>query len=258
MFYETPPQRANRPPLTFHITTCFPLSQPPQTLPFKELLTFKYLSLTLDSYLTIEAAMKHICRKINAAHQTVAAVPHSLRYDFSATDKGIRSSPYVLYCIWQPCVLSFATETLCCLVTNAQIDVVEHTLIQSLQLCGTLHCFTFPHITMIEFGIILLILQQALQLVALHLRYTVLHTNTIVAKFHNLRCKFRCSNAHSQHTIENIIAKAHFTLMISSTYPGPHLMPLSVSPLQNPRIKESPIPHSSNQLSAQSGGAKSE
>jgi len=248
MFYETPPQRATRLPLLFHITTRFPLSQPPRTLPLKELLTFKYLDLTLDSYLTIEVAMKHIYRKINAARQTVAAVAHSLRYDSSTTDRAIRSSPYVLFCIWQPCVLGVATETLCYLVTNTQIEVVDRTFIQSLQRCGTLHCFTFPHITMIEFGIPLLMLQQALQLVALYLRYTVLHTNTIAAKFHNLRCKFRCSNAHPQHTIENIIAKAHSTLMISSTYPGPHLMPRSVSPLQNPIIKESPTPHSSNQL----------
>ena len=178
--------------------------------------------------------MKHICRKINAAHQTVAAVAHSLRYDSSATDRGIRSSPYVLFRIWQPCVLGFATENLRYLVTNAQIDAVERTLIHSLQ--RTLHCFTSPHITMIELGIPPLILQQALQLVALHFRYTVLHTNTIASKLYNLRCKFRCSNAHPQHTIENRIAKAHSTLMISSTYPGPPSMPRSVT-LAKPKNK---------------------
>ena len=47
---------------------------------------------------------------------------------------------------------------------------------------------------MIELGIPPLILQQALQLVALHFRYTVLHTNTIAAKLYNLRCKFRTEN----------------------------------------------------------------
>jgi len=90
--------------------------------------------LTLDPYLTMEAAMKHICWKINAAHpsQTVAAVAHRLRYDSSATDRGIRSSPCVLFRIWQSCVLSFATENLRCLVTNSQIDAVERTLIHSL------------------------------------------------------------------------------------------------------------------------------
>jgi len=112
MFYETPRQRVTRFPSTFHITTRFSLSQPPRTLPFKEPLTFKYLGLTLDPYLTVETAMKHICQKINAAHQTVAAVTHSLRYDSSATDRGIRSSPYVLFRIWQICVLGFATENL--------------------------------------------------------------------------------------------------------------------------------------------------
>jgi len=64
MFYETPPQRTTRSPSTFHITTRFPLSQPPsqllRTLPLKEPPTFKYLGLTLDPYLTMEAAMKHM------------------------------------------------------------------------------------------------------------------------------------------------------------------------------------------------------
>jgi len=89
MFYDTPPQRTTRIPFTFHITTRFPLSQPTRTLILKELPTFKYLGLTLDPYLIMEAAMKPICRKIKAAHQTVAAVTHSLRCDFSATDRGI-------------------------------------------------------------------------------------------------------------------------------------------------------------------------
>jgi len=121
MFYETTPQRATTFPSTFHIITRFPLSLPPGTLPLKEPPKFKYLGLTLDPYLTMKAAMKHICRKINAAHQTVAAVVHSLRYDSSATDRGIRSSPNFLFRIWQLCVLGFATENLRYLVTNAQM-----------------------------------------------------------------------------------------------------------------------------------------
>jgi len=73
-------------------------------------------------------------------------------------------------------------------------------------------------------------------LVALHFKYTVLHPSTIAAKPYNVRCKFRCSNAHPQHTIENRIAKAHSTLMISSTYPGPPSMPRSVT-LAKPKNK---------------------
>jgi len=93
MFNETPPQRATRILFPCHITTRFPLSQPPQTLPLKEPLTFKYFGLTFDPFLIMEAAMKHICRKINAAHEIVTAVAHSLRYDSSATERGIKSSP---------------------------------------------------------------------------------------------------------------------------------------------------------------------
>jgi len=78
MFYETPSQRTTRFPSTFHITSRFPFSQPPRSPPLKEPLTLKYLGLTLDPYLTMETAMKHTCLKINAAHQTVATVAHSL------------------------------------------------------------------------------------------------------------------------------------------------------------------------------------
>jgi len=60
----------------------------------------------------------------------------------------------------------------------------------------------------------------ALQLVALHFRYTVLHTNTIASKLYNLRCKFRYSNAHPQHTIENRIVKAHSTLKLDESIHG--------------------------------------
>ena len=42
--------------------------------------------------------------------------------------------------------------------------------------------------------------------------------------------------AHPQHTIENRIAKAHSTLMISSTYPDPPPMTRSVK-LSNPKNK---------------------
>jgi len=91
-------------------------------------------------------------------------------------------------------------------------------------------------IPLLILGIPLLILQQALQLVALHFRYTVLHTNTTAAKLYNLRCKFGCNNAHPQHTIENRIAKAHSTLMISSIYPGPPPLPRSVT-LAKPKNK---------------------
>jgi len=169
----------------------------------------RHLGLTLHLYLTMEAVtcMKHICRKISTAHETVAAVAHSLRYDSSATDRGIRSSSYVLFHIWQPCVLGLATKNLRYLVTNAQIDAVERTLICSLQ--RTPHCFTSSHITMVELGIPSFILQQALQLVALHFRYTVLHTNTMAARLYNLRRKFRCSNANPQHSIDNRIDNAH-------------------------------------------------
>jgi len=111
MFYETPSQRTTRFPSTFYITTRFPLSQPPQTLPLKEPPKFKYLGLTLDPYLTMEATTKYICRKINVVHQTVAVVDHSLQYDSSATTRDIRSSPNVLFRICNHVFLVFQPKT---------------------------------------------------------------------------------------------------------------------------------------------------
>ena len=83
----------------------------------------------------------------------------------------------------------FPTEDLRYLVTIAQINAIERTLIHVLQ--RTLHCYTCPHFTLIELGIPPLISQQALQSVALHFRYMVLHSNTKASKLDNLRYKFR-------------------------------------------------------------------
>ena len=212
VFYENPTQQALRHPATFTITTSFPCTQPPVIMTLKEPDAFKYLGLTLDSFLTMEAATKHICRKINAAHQTVAAVAHSLRYDTPAILRGIRSSPLVLFRIWQSCVLSFATEHLRYLVNNTQIETVERTLINSLQ--RTLHCFTPSQIIMLELGVPPLALQQAAQLIALHFRFTVTHTHTISAHLYKLRCTRRLGNSHPSQSFENRIEKAHRKLQL--------------------------------------------
>ena len=116
MFYETPPQRATRFPSTLHIITRFPPSQPPRTLFLKKLPTFKYLGLTLDPYLTMESAMKHICRKINAAHQKMAAVAHSLRYDSSRHE------------IQPACILPHMA-TLCSRLCNRKSSLSSHQFI---------------------------------------------------------------------------------------------------------------------------------
>jgi len=183
MFYESPLQKASRQPASFYISSRFSLSRPPQTLPLEEPATFKYLGLTLDPAIVRAGSRQpkntYAQKKINASYETVAAVAHSLRYDSPSTDRSIRSSPYILCKMWQPCVLSVATDNLRYLVNNVQIDAVEQTLIHSLQ--RRLHWFTSQHITMIEMGIHPLRLQQALHLVALHLRYTVLYPNIIAA-----------------------------------------------------------------------------
>ena len=196
----------------------------------KESDAFKYLGPILDPALTMEAATKHICKKINAAHQTVAAVAHSsLRYDTPAILRGIRSSPLVLFRIWQSCVLSFATEHLRYLVNNTQIETVERTLINSLQ--RTLHCFTPSQIIMLELGVPPLALQQAAQLIALHFRFTVTHTHTISAHLYKLRCTRRLGNSHPPQSFENRIEKAHRKLQLYSIlgYPNPPPIPHAVA-----------------------------
>jgi len=104
--------------------------------------------------------------------QTEASDPGLMFFEASAHDNLVSRLP---------------TEDLRYLVTNAQVDAIERTLINSLVLQRTLHCYTCPHFTLIEFGIPPLILQQALQSVALHFSHMVLHTNTKPAKLDNLR-----------------------------------------------------------------------
>jgi len=91
MFYELepPPPTSHQIPLHFsYHHSLSPLTTTPNS-PTQNPPTFKYLGLKLDSYLTMEADMKHICRQINAVHQTVGVVAHSLRYDSSVIDRGI-------------------------------------------------------------------------------------------------------------------------------------------------------------------------
>ena len=71
-----------------------------------------YLGLKLDPEMTMEPATKHTCQKINWAYQTVSAIAHSLKHDIPASLRGTRTSPLILYRIWQSCVLSHATQNL--------------------------------------------------------------------------------------------------------------------------------------------------
>jgi len=103
----------------------------------------------------------------------------------------------------------------------------ESALISSLQ--HTLHCFTAAQITMHELGIPPLILRQAEELVSLHFRYTVTHTHNISAHLCKLRCQRKASNAHPRHSLENSIETAYHAMGLSTSYPGPPTMPMSVT-----------------------------
>ena len=80
-----------------------------------------------------------------------------------------------------------------------------------------------------ELGIPPLILRQAEQLVSLHFRYTVTHTHIISAHFYTIRFQRRASNAHPRHSLENRIETAYHALGLSTSYPGPSTMPMSVA-----------------------------
>jgi len=92
-----------------------------------------------------------------------------------------------------------------------------------------MHCFTAAQITMLEMGIPPLLLRQGEQLISLHFRYTVTHTNLISAHLYTLRCQRKTSNAHPRHSLENRIETAYHTLSLSISYPGPPTMPMSVA-----------------------------
>jgi len=92
MFYRSLLQKASRQPASIHIITCLPLSSPPLTVPLREPAIFKYLVLFLDPDFTKEAAKIYMCPKINAAHETVAAVEQNLWVEKWIQDKAQRGS----------------------------------------------------------------------------------------------------------------------------------------------------------------------
>jgi len=227
VFHETPAQQASRQPSHFYLTPRFPLNKPPTPLPLDEPKDFTYLGLKLDPQMTMQPATSHTCQKINWAYQTVSAIAHSLKNDTPANLRGTRTSPLILYRIWQSCVLSHTTQNLRYLLHPTQVQQVQSALISSLQ--RTLHCFTAAQITMLELGIPALILRQAEQLVSLHFRFTVTHTHIISAHLYTIRCQRRASKPHPRHSLKNRIETAYHALGLSASYPGPPTMPMSVA-----------------------------
>jgi len=74
-----------------------------------------------------------LSQKINWAYQTVSAIAHSLKYDNPASLRRTRTSPLILYRIWQSRVLSHATQNLRNLPTPTQVQQVQSALISFLQ-----------------------------------------------------------------------------------------------------------------------------
>jgi len=79
--------------------------------------------------MTLQPATTHTCQKINWAYETVSAIVHSLKHDTPASLRGTRTSPLILYRIWQSCVLSHATPTLIYLLNPTQVQQVQSALI---------------------------------------------------------------------------------------------------------------------------------
>jgi len=129
VFYETP---ASRQPSHFWLTPQFPLNKPPTPLPLNKPKDFIHLRLKLDPQMTMQPAMTHTCQKINWAYQTVSAITHSLKHNTPASLRGTRTSPLILYRIWQSCVLSHATQNLRYLLNPTQVQQVQSALISSL------------------------------------------------------------------------------------------------------------------------------
>jgi len=227
VFYETQAQRASRQLLHFWLTPRFPLNNPPTPQRLGEPKDFTYLGLKLDPQMTMQPATTRTCQKINWAYQTVSAIAHSLKRDTPASLRGTRTSPLILYRIWQSCVRSRATQNLRYLRNPTQVQQVQSALICSLP--RTLHSFTVAQITMLELGISPLILRQAEYLVSLHFRHTVAHMHLISAHLYIQRCQRKASNTHPWHSLANRIETANHALGLSTSYPGPPTMSMSVA-----------------------------
>jgi hypothetical protein len=57
-------------------------------------------------------AAEHAFQKINWAYLTIAAVAHNLRHDTPLELRHTRSSPLILFRLWQSCVLPLPPRTL--------------------------------------------------------------------------------------------------------------------------------------------------
>ena len=98
---------------------------------------------------------------------------------------------------------------------------------------------------MLEMGLPPLLLRQAEQLISFHFRYTVTQIHLISAHLYTLRCQHKASNTHPRHSLENRIETAYHILGLSTSYPGPPTMPMSVT-LPNQETGENPTPHTLN------------
>jgi len=219
--YET--LRSSRTLATFVVTSRFPLSRPATQTHLKEPDTFIYLGLKLDPVLSMDPATQHIKKKINWAYLTIAAVAHSIRYYSSLRSRTTRSSPLVLFRIWQACVLPFAAQNIRYLRTPTQLQRIQTALTNSLQ--RILRSYTIAEILLLEFGVPPLHLQQACQLISLHYRYTISHAHLIAAHFYRIRCQFLLSNRHPHQCIETRTADAHTLFSLKGMYIDPHTPP---------------------------------
>jgi len=165
VYYET--LRSSRTPATFFVTSRFPLSRPTQTY-LKEPDTFIYLGIKLDP-----ASSQHGPGDTTHQDKNQLGIPHhrssSAQYTICSSHRSrtTRSSPLVLFRIWQACVLLFATQNLPYLRTPTQLQRIQTALTNSLQ--RIVRSYTIAEIFLLKFGVPPLRLQQACQL-SLHYR----------------------------------------------------------------------------------------
>jgi len=173
--------------------------------------------------LCMDPATQHIKKKINWAYLTIAAIAHSIRYDSSLRSRTTRSSPLVLFRIWQACVLPFATQNLRYLRTPTQLQTIQTALTNSLQ--RILRSYTIAEILLLEFGVPPLRLQQACQLISLHYRYAISHTHLIAAHLCRIHRQFLLSIHHPHQSIETRTADAHTLFSLKGMYINLHTPP---------------------------------
>ena len=191
---------------------------------------FKYLGLTLDHQLTMDAAASAGVKQIEFAHSKLVATLHSLR-QIPRRQTHSALSPAMRLQMWRSCVQTHALENLRYLRTKGQVQQWQSAV--SLSLKKTFLHFEQPLALSLDLGVPPLDLLQALQLVKLHFRYSYDSSSTLPDQLYALQLQWK--HKFPADAIVNRVEQAFSILKLASQYPSLQPLPMSVT---NPSTRQ--------------------